>query len=134
MSVWILILEIPTFLRPLLLGLLSPNSNGRGICIRTYVYFSTYKIIFGLCVRTEQFPTVRKLECCNPTKSFSFVKKNYPPKICLVLNVWYVGTYTEIEAQFRFCHNSYSIFPLRVLKLLKLHVHIFCSKNTKAGW
>ena len=129
---------------------------------------------------TEPFPTVRKLECCNPTQSFSFVKKNLPAQNmpgaqCLIRR------YTEIEAQFRFCHNSYSIFnpihncfslagcqwefsiltfnnynytyvcifsgaaplillaspfsiPLRVLKLLKLHVHIFCSKNTKAGW
>ena len=28
------------FLRTLLLGLLSPNDNGRGICIRTYICFS----------------------------------------------------------------------------------------------
>ena len=32
------------FLRTLLLGLLSPNGNCRGICIRTYIHLSIYKI------------------------------------------------------------------------------------------
>ena len=63
------------FLRTLLFGLLSPNGNGRGICIRTYVYFSMYEINFVLYVLTEPLGTVQKLECGIPTLSFSFVKK-----------------------------------------------------------
>ena len=64
------------FLRTLLLGLLSPNGNGRGICIREYVYLSIYKINFDSYVPTAPLGTVRKLECGIPTLSFSFVKKN----------------------------------------------------------
>ena len=77
MSVRILDLEIPTFLRTLLFGLLSPNCNGRGICIRTYVYLSMYKINLDSYVLTAPLGTVRKLECGIPTLSFSFVKKNW---------------------------------------------------------
>ena len=63
------------FLRTLLLGLLSPNGNGRGICIRTYIHLSMYKINFGSYVRTAPFATIRKLDCGTPTHIFSFVKK-----------------------------------------------------------
>ena len=87
MSVWILILEIPTFLRTLLLGLLSLNGNGRGICIRTYVYLSIYKTNFGLYEHTAPFATVRKLKCGTPTTSFSFVKKMTRQPCCNRLHI-----------------------------------------------
>ena len=107
-----------------------------------------------------------------PLKVFPLLKNMFAPK-WLVLNIWYVRSYTAIEAKVSFCHNGYSIFndihncfyslagfqwefsiltfnnynytyvcifsgssplilqaspfsmPLRVLKLLKLHVHTY---------
>ena len=63
------------FLRTLILGLLSLNGNGRGVCIRTYVYLSMYKINFGSYVRTAQFATVRKLEYGTPLQVSPLLKK-----------------------------------------------------------
>ena len=88
------------------MGLLFPNGNRRGIYIRTYIYISMDEIYFGSCVRMV---TNRKLKRGNPTQSFSSVKNMFAPK-WLVLNIWYVRSYTAIEAKVSFCHNGYSIF------------------------
>ena len=96
------------FLRTLLLGLLSLNGNGRGICIRTYVYLSMYKINFGSYVRTAPFATVRKLECGTPTTSFSFVKKNDAPTLLQLVTYISYRTYVHCNVLLLFCNRYIS--------------------------
>ena len=79
MSVWILILEIPTFLRTLLLGLLSPN-GGRpsswslevldSMCLHTYVDINRF---LAICVRPI-------LVFCNPVNRTYWYAYLIPPK------------------------------------------------------
>ena len=99
------------FLRTLLLGLLSPNGNGRGICIRTDVYLSMYKINFDSYVSTAPLGTVPKLECGIPALGFTFVIKK------LGSNIWYVRRYASVylvKGIFKF----YIVSILRYLKAI----------------
>ena len=126
MSVWILILEMPTFLRTSLLGLLSLNGNDLGICIRTYVYLSMYKINFGSCVRTEPFATVQKLEYGPPTTSFSFVKKWRANLVA----IGYIYVFRIVHTYIVMCYYFYSWFCIPyVFRFVVLLLFFYLSRK-----
>ena len=139
-----------------------------------YVYVRTYifRWMKYMSVRAYVWLPIESWNAATPLKVFPLLKNMFAPK-WLVLNIWYVRSYTAIEAKVSFCHNGYSIFndihncfyslagfqwefsiltfnnynytyvcifsgssplilqaspfsmPLRVLKLLKLHVHTY---------
>ena len=118
------------FLRTSLLGLLFPNGNRRGICIRTYIYISMDKIYFGSYVRTAPLVTERKLKRGNPTQSFPLLKNMCAPKWLLLFYfaesllialsyVWWTGILSE--ALF-LCNTYLGIYYLFLIVLMTKNI------------